>query len=152
MSIYIRNAGPTILGLMSKAAELEGRRISLDNEIDLVRATLMRAVNVWNVALEHSDNDEMKLHAEKIIREASEVVARIVHTAAKVRILDQGALQMTSVAWVVGEVCRHIDEGVREQLGDEAAEEIINKIRGIKLPEDGTLAKFVQNQANEQFL
>lgn len=140
------------MGLISKASELEQKRISLESEIDLVRATLIRVSEVWSLVLEAKGSEEQLLFAERIIREAADCVARLVQAAARVRILDQGALQMTSVSWVVGEVTRAIDEVVREKCGDDVAEQLVSRIKKIKLPEDETLAKFIKQQSNEQFL
>ena len=150
--VYERNAGPTLAGLLSKAAELGQRRSSLEPEIDLARATLMRLVEGWSLTLESPKaSEETKLLAERMIREATETIARVVHAAARVRVLDQGAIQLSSVSWVVGEVTRIIDTQVRE-VDPETADKIVNEIGKIKLPTDGTLEKFTQRAADEAFL
>ena len=153
MSIYMRNAGPTVMGLMSKAAELADKRVNLDAEIDLARATLMRAVEYWSLALEAGDrsSEETKMLAERLIKDGLDLVAKIVSAQAKIRLLDQGSLQLSSVSWVVGEVTRVIEEEVRGK-SDDLADKVVRRIAAIKLPEDGNLAQFTLTASNEAFL
>lgn len=152
MEIYHKNAGPTLTGLLAKAAEMGARRSSLDPEIDLARATLMRLVECWSIALEAPNaTEETKLLAERMIRDATETIGRLVSSAARVRVLDQGAVQLSSVSWVVGEVTRIIDEKVRD-VDPTRADEIVQAIGAIKLPVDGTLEKFTNRAADEAFL
>lgn len=155
LSIYLRNAGPTISGLMSKAAEMSGRRISLDDEIDVMRSLVMRAISYWNAALENkdavSDPDALALQCERLVQDSVDAVVRTVQAAAKVRLMDEGAIQLSSVSWVIGEVTKIIDQEIREQ-SPELAERIVEKIGEVKLPVDGTLDKFLKKAADEAFL
>lgn len=152
MALYARNGGPKLMALLSKAADMQAKRHSLDEELDLVRATLMRLVEAWSVALEAPEaKEETKLLAESMIRSAAETVSRIATSAAKIRVLDQGAIQLSSVSWVVGEVTKIIEQQIRE-TDPEKAEAIVNAIGNIKLPVDGTLEKFTNRAADEAFM
>lgn len=158
MAIYSENAGPTLMGLMSKAAALDAKRLNLDEEIDLARALTMRLCAMLGAAVEAQKDrapgelDELVCVVQETVRTALKTVQDLVVSAAKVRILDHGAIQLTSVSWVVGEVTRAIDEVVRARCGDEVADGLVARIGKIKLPEDGTLSKFVMKAADEAFM
>ncbi len=155
LNVYARNAGPTLSGLLSKAAEMGTRRLSLDDEIDLARAMVMRACAYWNAALENKDSLEnpeaLTLQCERLVSDAVETVVSIVHQAAKIRMMDEGAVQLSSVGWVIGEVTKVIEDEVRSVAPD-LADKITDKISKIQLPVDGTLDKFMQRAADEAFL
>lgn len=158
MAIYSENAGPTLMGLMSKAAELDQQRLNLNEEIDLARALVMRVTAMLGAAVEAQKDrapgslDELVCVIQETVRNALKTVQDLVVSAAKVRVLDHGAIQLTSVAWVVGEVTRAIDEVVRMKCGDDVADRLVERIGKIKLPEDGTLEKFTMKAADEAFL
>lgn len=151
MSVYARNAGPTLMGLMATAAEASQREHDLTEEIKLVRATLARTVVLWNQALENTNNEELKLRCEMLVRECAASVAQIVQASARARATDAGCIQLTSVSWVVGEVTRAVEEVVRDR-DPEMAQALVDRIGRIKLPEDGDLRQFTRQQASEEFL
>ena len=153
MSVYLKNAGPTLSGLLSKAAELAHRRISLEEEVDLARSLVMRACEYWSLALDHQNaSDELRMQCERVVRDAIDTVTKTVVAAAKVRLMDQGAIQLSSVQWVMAEVTKAIEEEIRDQ-SPEMADALVGRIGKIKLPEDGTLQKFLGSAvANEEFL
>lgn len=162
LGIYTRNAGPTMLGLMSRAEELAADRTNLQEEISLLRAVLLSVVERWDSAMRVHDHSSASVEAKQIadglrrqcesaIREGAEAVGRLVNMAAKTRLLDQGAMQLSSVSWVVAEVTRAIEEEIRDK-NPEMAEALVSRIEKIKLPADGTLAKFTGRAADESFL
>lgn len=151
MAIYTKNAGPTLSALIAKAAEMDHKRTSLEDEIDLVRATLMRTVEMWSKALESGLAVDALISIETLIRECSECVARLVVSQSKISLVTQGAIQLSSVSWVIGEVTRVIDSEIRGR-DESVADKIVEKIRGIKLPVDGTLERFIQTVRDEAFL
>jgi hypothetical protein len=151
MAIYTHNAGPTLSSLMSKAAAMDHKRTSLEEEIDLVRATLLRTVAMWNTALENNLSIDALLSTESLIRECSECVARLVTAQAKISLATQGAIQLSSVSWVIGEVTKVIDSEVR--CRDEGvADKIVERIKEIKLPVDGVLRQFIAETRDEGFM
>jgi hypothetical protein len=151
MAIYSKNAGPTLSALISKAAAMDHKRVSLDDEIDLVRSTLLRTVEMWSKALEGGLPVDNLISIEALIRECTECVARLVVSQSKISLVTQGAIQLSSVSWVIGEVTRVIDSEIR--IRDEAvADKIVSKIKEIKLPVDGTLERFIQTVRDEAFL
>lgn len=152
MAVYTKNAGPTLMGLMAKAAEIAANGSPLEEEVALCRATLARAVEYWNVSLEAKGGSEgTRMQCEAIVREAAEMVSKLVSAAAKVKLLDQGAIQLSSVSWVVGEVTRAIEEVVRETQ-PELADALVKRLEQVKLPVDGTLEKFTRRASDEAFL
>lgn len=152
MTIYTRNAGPTLAGLMCRASELAKTRTSLEQEIALARATLIRVVSAWDAVLDKPEApEELKLHCESVIKDTVDLVAKLVHTDAKTRLLDEGAIQLSSVSYVTAEVTRAIEEIIRERDPD-LADKLVERIGKIKLPEDGTVSKFINKARDEAFL
>jgi hypothetical protein len=161
LAIYTRNAGPTLLGLMSRAEELAASKVDLSEEIALLRAVLISVVERWDAAMRVSAStvsadakriaEGLQLQCESLIREGAEAVGRLVTTAAKTRLMDQGAMQLSSVSWVVAEVARAVEEEIRDK-NPEMADALISRIEQIKLPADGTLAKFTGRAADESFM
>ena len=162
MAVYTRNAGPTLMGLMSRAEELTASRVDLNEEITLLRAVLISVVERWDSAMRVESRPglsddakqmaaELRAQCERMVAEGAEAVGRLVNTAAKTRLLDQGAMQLSSVSWVVAEITKAIEEEVRGKA-PEMADALVGRIESIKLPVDGTLAKFVGRAADERFL
>jgi len=110
-------------------------------------------VSYWNATLEANGTctEGTRLMAEKVVGEAVDTVVRTVREAAKVRALQEGAMQLSSVSWVVAKICEILDEEVRS-VDPIAADRIVAKIGGIKLPVDGTLEKFTRQIEEEVFL
>lgn len=153
VNVYTRNAGPTLTGLLSRAAQRSQQSIELDDEIDLARALVMRACSYWNAALEANGTttEGTRLMAEQVVREAIDTVVKTVSQAAKVRALQEGAIQLSTVSWVVAKICEILDEEVRS-VDPIAADRIVAKIGGIKLPVDGTLERYTRQIEEEVFL
>lgn len=149
-AIYDTYAGPTLRGLLSKVAEMDGDRVTLEQEIDLARATLLRAVNYWSVALEAKTESAMalQLDSEALIREGLDIVQKLVASEAKIRLIKKGAIELNTVQWMVGEISRII----QDKLPDGASKDLIEAISRIELPVDGTLAKFTRTASDEAFL
>lgn len=152
MSVYAENAGPTLMGLLSRASELSKSRVSIEAEIAIVRATMARLVDMWAKVLDKADApQELLLHCESVIRETADLIARLVNSDARTRVLDEGAIQLSSVSYVVGEVSRAIEETIREKNPD-MADHLVARIGKIRLPEDGTVSKFINKARDEAFL
>ena len=162
MAVYTRNAGPTLMGLLSRAEELSASRVDLTEEIALLRAVLISTVERWDQAMRVEASDRvsedarqvaasLRQQCERLVADGAEAVGRLVNMAAKTRLLDQGAMQISSISWVVAEVTKAIEEEVRDK-NPEIADELVRRIENIKLPVDGTLAKFVARAADEKFL
>lgn len=152
MNVYLKNAGPTLMGLISKASDRVADRHNLDDEIDLARAVAIQATDMLTITLEAPQAKENhKLIAAKIVQDAIDHVTRTVTASAKIKLLEEGAVELKTVQWVVAEVARAIDETVR-QVQPELAEQLIKRIANIKLPVDGKLEAFIGNTSDEQFL
>jgi hypothetical protein len=154
MSVYMSgNVGPTLTGLISKAASLGASRFNLDDEIDLARSLTIRAVQYWNLALESGDKttDDTRIQCERLVAATVENVVKTVAAAVKTKMLQDGALQLDSVEWVVAEMTKAIDEEIRT-ASPELADRLTKRIGEIKLPEDGKLSGLITAASSEEFL
>lgn len=137
---------------MSKVEETSDRRVGLADELDLARAVLVRTATYWNTTLEDSRaSEESRLLCERLIRECTESVAKIVGIASRVRLMEEGSLQLRSVEWVVGKVCEVIETQIRAK-NPELADKIVDSIKNIRLPQDGNLSKFMSQASQENFM
>ncbi len=152
MNVYLRSAGPTLMGLISKATERTADRHNLDDEIDLARSLAIQATGMLNVVLDAPEAKENhKLVAAKIVQEAIDHVTKTVTASAKVKLIEEGAIEIKTVQWVIAEVARAIDETVRT-VQPELAEQLVKRIANIKLPVDGKIEAFIGASSEEQFL
>jgi len=141
------------MGLIAKAEELGRRPSDMADEVAIVRAVLAHAVEHWNEALEMRGEKAVFAQAacEQLIRNCVKSVTEAIVASAKVRATDEGAVAISSVAWVMGEVTRAINEVVIE-VNPELAEALVARIGKIKMPVDGTLEKFMRVASDEAFL
>jgi hypothetical protein len=152
MSIYATNAGPTMMGLITRAQEATRKsRSSAEDEIALARATLSRLATVWSSLLEAENHEEHKLTVEKLIREASALIVNMVGTDAKTRLVDAGAVNISTLSWLVAEVTRAIDEVIRDRQ-PELADELVARIEKIKVPDDSKLSSYTSKVRDESYL
>lgn len=158
VNVYIRNAGPTMQGLIYKAAELERRRMDLSSEIDLARAITMQCVGHLSAIMEKTKDDPdavslaTRILCEKLVREAIESVASLVATAARIKANEEGTISIKSMGWVIGEITRVIDEEVRAS-SPLLADKIADRIKTLPMPVDDEVRGTLQlASSSEEFL
>jgi hypothetical protein len=152
INVYVRNAGPTLRGLLERASEASSVSINLDDEVDLARALAMRACEYLSIAIDTPNaSDETRMLAERTVREAIRTVVDTVSAAAKVKLLNEGAITLSSVGWVIAQIAKVIDDEVRV-VDAEMADAIVKRIEEIKLPVDGAMEPFVKRLSDESFM
>lgn len=152
VSIYNRNAGPTLMGLMSKAKAMGADRVSLNEEIDLARSLLIRATEMYSTALDDGKTpEELKLVIESHVRDGIDCVSDVVTKASKVRELNEAMMSGEVVSWIVAEVTQVIESKVR-MVSDELADQVVAALQAIELPHGAGRMKVVKAAANEEFM
>lgn len=157
LNVYVRNAGPTLSGLLAQAAQRSAAQVDLEDEVDLARAIAMRATMIWSACLDGIKedgtpvSDEAKMLSESAVRDSLDLVVKTVAAAAKVRLINEGAVQLSTLSWVVGEITRVLDEEVRSR-DPYLADRVVQAIGAIKMPSDKTLLNFQTAVAEESFL
>lgn len=158
VNVYVKNAGPTMQGLLQKAAELDRRRLDLSSEIDLARAITMQCVSHLSAIVERTKDDPdavslaTRILCEKLVREAVESVASLVSTAARIKSNEEGTITLKAMGWVIGEITRVIEEEVRV-ASPVLADRITERIRTLPMPVDPEVLGTLQiASASEEFL
>lgn len=128
------------------------RRHDLSDEVDLARSIAIRASATYGLAIDQQElSEEARLLAEHHLKEAIDLVVKTVHSASKVRIMEEGVVQLSTVDWVLAKVTEIIDRNVRD-ASPLVADRMVEEIGKIELPVDGALGKFMKTASQEAFL
>lgn len=138
---YTKRAGPL---LAEKLKELENapekEKYSLEGEMDVARVLCERAVALFDAACSGNKGKEVSPETQALAiatcKTALTHVTNIVSEAAKIRVLNNEMLDSHGVAFVIAQVQTILEETVLPVVGQEKMDEIIERFKGIRVPDN----------------
>lgn len=133
---YSRHAGAKLKTILQQLQEdRPDERLSLEDEVDLARATTLRSIKLWEAA-EESDNDEARGLATALVRDSINHVSNVVKNAAQVSALTKQTIKVGDVGYVIAQVTRILED---ELGGSDAGKLVLDRITKrfdeLRLPE-----------------